>query len=313
MDSKKHYEELMERVKVVKDRVRGVVHGHSNGVYLHGRPGTSKTHMVCSTLDTLAVNYTYSNGHLTPIGLFDLIAENQSRIIVLDDVSAIFNQPIALQLLLAALGNPHDGSRVRNVRYKTAKETRIVPFSGGVICISNLPLDGHHHEVLAALKDRAFVINYEPTDDQIIALIEKLAGDGVGGVPPDKAQMIATFLLGECKLREVRPSVRLFVDKALKDYKLFEAGKCETHWRDLVVSNLEQQLIELEYETTDLGRTEQIEAERRIALDIYLSCGSRAERVEQWQARTSKRQAAFYRRLKELKGAGRLPTPTSAG
>lgn len=307
MEHNEHYVELTTQIKVIKDRVRGVVHGQANGVYLHGRPGTSKTYMVRSTLDTLAVNYSYSNGHLTPIGLFDLIAENQERIIVLDDVSAIFNQPIALQLLLAALGNPHDGSRVRTVKYKTAKETRTVPFSGGLICISNLPLDGHHHDVLAALRDRAFVINYEPSDDQIIALINKLAEKGVGGVPPEKAQKVATFLIDQCKLRQIRPSVRLFVDKALKDYQLHEAGRSETHWRDLVISNLEQQVVELQHPTNDLSRAEAVEAERRIVLDIYLSFETRADRIQQWERRTGKSQPAFYRRLKELKDGGRLP------
>lgn len=306
MDADNHYEELLRQVKVVKDRVRGVVHGQSNGVYLHGRPGTSKTFMVRSTLDMLAVNYTASSGHLTPIGLFDLLEENRDRIIVLDDVSAIFNQPIALQLLLAALGNPHDGSGVRHVKHKTASGTRVVPFSGGVICMSNLPLDGHHHEVLAALRDRINVINFEPSDEQIIALIRKLAEDGVGGVSPDKAKMVAIFLTAECKARGIRPSVRLFVDKALNDYKLWESENCETHWRDLVVSNLEQQLVELQHEVRDLTRAEQIEAERRIALDVFLSHGTREERVAEWERRTGKKQAALYRRLKELKLDGKL-------
>jgi hypothetical protein len=307
MDNTEHYNELMRQISLVKDRVRGVIHGLTNGMYLHGRPGTSKTHIVCSTLEILSANTAYSNGHLTPIGLFDLIAENRDRVIVLDDVSAIFNQPIALQILLAALGNPHDGSKDRYVRHKTAKETRTVPFTGGIICISNLPLDGHHHEVLAAIRDRAFVIQYEPTDEQIIALINKLAEEGVADVPPAKATMVATYLIEQCKLRGVRPSVRLFIDKAIKDFQLFEAKKCETHWRDLIASNLEQQLVELKHPTTDISRCEQIEAERRIALDIYLNYETRNERVEQWTSRTAKSQAALYRRLKELKQAGRLP------
>ena len=125
------YASLMRQVKIVKDRVRGVVHRKCNGVYLYGRPGTSKTHTVCTTLDNLAVNYAYSNGHLTPIGLFDLIMENRDRVIVIDDVSAIFNQPIALQLLLAALGNRHDDTGVRYVRYKTARGDEVVAFRGG--------------------------------------------------------------------------------------------------------------------------------------------------------------------------------------
>lgn len=313
MDGINHYEELTKKMKVVKDRVRGVVWGESNGLYLYGRPGTSKTHTVCSTLDTLAVNYTYSNGHLTPIGLFDLIAENHDRVIVLDDVSAIFNAPIALQILLAALGNPHDGSKTRWVRYKTFKGVKPVPFTGGVICISNLSLEGHHKEVLGAIKDRVNIISFEPNDEEIIALIERLAGEGVDGVSAAKARMVATYLIDQCKLEEIRPSVRLFVDKALKDYKLWEAGKCETHWRDLVASNLQEQLVKLQHPIKDLSREEQTEAERRIALDICLSFGTRAERVEQWQSRTGKSQAAFYRRAAELRKAGRLPGCDSTG
>jgi hypothetical protein len=307
MDTRIHYDELLRKVMVIKDRVRGVVHRQSNGVYLHGRPGTSKTHMVRSTLENLAVPYCHHSGHLTPIGLFELLAENRDRVVVLDDVSAIFNQPIALQILLAALGNPHDGSNVRLVKHKTAKETRCVPFTGGVICISNLPLDGHNHAVLAALKDRAFVICYEPTDEQIVALIEKVAGDGVDDVPPEKARMVAAFLVSECTARGIRPSVRLFVDKAIKDYKLYAAKKCETHWQDLVVSNLEEQLVELKQPTTDLSRAEQVDAERRIALDIYLTCETRGERCQQWKARTAKSEPAFYRRVSELRKAGCIP------
>ncbi len=313
MEANGHYEELMRQITIVRDRVRGVVHGHYNALYLYGRPGKSKTHTVCTTLDVLAVNYTLSNGHLTEIGLFDLLSENRDRIIVLDDISAIFNKPISLQLLLAALGNAHNGSRTRYVQYKTAKETRVVPFTGGLICISNLPLDGHHNEVLGALKDRAFVINYEPADEQIIALILKLADDGLDGVPPVKARMVATFLIEQCKLLGVRPSVRLFVDKAIKDFKLFDAGKCEAHWRDLVVSNLKEQLVELQHETNDLSRAEQTEAERRIALDIFLNYETREERVEAWKAKTGKSQSAFYRRITELKKGGRLPGADSMG
>ena len=150
------------------------------------------------------------------------------------------------------------------------------------------------------------MINYEPSDEHIIALINKIAIDGVGGVPPEKCRMVAIFLLQECKLREIRPSVRLFVDKAIKDYALYEAGKTETHWRDLVVSTLEHQLVELQHPQRDLSRTEQVEAERRIALDIHLSFETRQERIEQWEVRTGKSQASFYRRVKELDLEGRL-------
>lgn len=115
MDNNSHYNELIKQITIVKDRVRGIVHQQYNALYLYGRPGTSKTYTICDTLDRLAVNYTLSNGHLTEIGLFDLFAENRDRIIVLDDVSAIFHKPTALQLLLAALGK--STQRIQNPPY----------------------------------------------------------------------------------------------------------------------------------------------------------------------------------------------------
>jgi hypothetical protein len=105
--------------------------------------------------------------------------------------------------------------------------------------------------------------------------------------------------------------VRLFVDKAMRDFELSEAGLTETHWKDLVCSNLEQQLIELKHPTNDLSRAEQIAAERRIALDVLLTFETKAERIEQWKNRTGKSQAAFYRRVKELRVKGQLSNDAS--
>lgn len=227
---------------------------------------------------------------------------------MLDDVSAIFSQPIALQLLLASLGNRHDETGVRHVRYKTARGDQAVPFEGGIIAISNLPLDGHHEEVLGALHDRIFVLHFDPADEQIIALISKLADDGVRSISSANCRKVASFLIAECKTRGVRPTVRLFMDKALRDFELWEADQSETHWKDLIASNLEQQLIELKHPTNDLSRAEQTEAERRIALDVFKGNNGRKERVEAWQQRTGKSQAAYYRRVKELDKAGLLPS-----
>jgi hypothetical protein len=198
------------------------------------------------------------------------------------------------------------------VRYKTAREDRSVRFTGGIILITNLALEGHHHETLAAIRDRVNVINYSPTDEQVEALIHKIADQGIRGVPPEKCRMVAYFLLEECKQREIRASVRLFAEKALPDYVLWESGRTETDWRDLIVAELEQQLVEIHHPQRDLRRAEQTQAERRIALGIYTSYPSRGERIEQWQRITAARfgqaksEPAFYRRLKELKETGQL-------
>jgi hypothetical protein len=309
-----HYVALQKQLSVIRDRVRGVFYGETNGLYLFGRPGTAKTHTVRVTLETLAASYDYHLGHITAIGLLRLIETNRDRTLVLDDVASVLNNAISLEILLAALGSSHDGSRVRMVRYKTAREDHSVRFTGGIILITNLALDGHHHETLAAIRDRVNVIHYSPTNGQIEALIYNIAAQGIRGVLPEKCRMVAHFLLEECKEREIAPSVRLFAEKALPDYVLWESGRTETDWRDLVVSELEQQLVEIHHPQRDLRRAEQTEAERRIVLDIFMRYPSRRERVEQWQRITAARfgqaksQPAFYRRLKELKETGKLPS-----
>lgn len=301
-----HYEELMDQLKVVQDRVRACVYKKATGLYLHGRPGTSKTHTVRSLLDRLAVGYGYSNGHLTPIGLFDLLDENRDRIIVLDDVSAIFNQPIALQLLLAALGNGHDPSGVRVVRYKTAKEDRTVQFSGAIVALSNLALSGHHETILPALRDRIQVIHYDPSDEQIVALCRHIADGGMHGLTPKACRTVLAYLLGRLEGEELRPSVRLFVDKALRDFELHEAGCTETHWHDLINSTIRQELMQLTQPTTDLSRAERISAERRMALEIYRAFEDTDSRIKAWSERTGSAKSSFYRRLKELKAEGMI-------
>ncbi len=300
-------EDLRKLQSLIKDRIRSVVHGEAHGMYLHGRPGSSKTRLVRSTLDMLGAAHAYSLGHVTPIGLFELLASHPDQIIVLDDVSSLFKQPVALQLLLAALGSPHDDSRTRLVRHKTNRGDTTVPFSGGIIAISNLPLEGHNPEVLAALTDRVYVVGYEPSDDQIHAHIMDIAATGPKGVNPENALMVANYVLTECKRLQIRPSLRTYVDKALPDFRLWESQRSESHWKDLVLSSLQQAVVMPHLEQRDLGRAERTEAERRVALSIYLEYPSRHERVKAWKDRTGKSQAAFYRRVEELRKNNDLP------
>jgi hypothetical protein len=299
--------------RIIKDRIRGVVHRLQNGVYIHGRPGTGKTYTIRTTLEGLAVPYTYKNGHLTYAGFFDLLDENHDRIVVIDDVSALFNQPIALQYMLAALGNTHDGSRTRVVKRKTRDGEHVVYFTGGLVMASNLPLEGHHQRILAALRDRINVINFEPSDECIIAVLCAIASGGVGGVAAKNCLEVADFLVTQSRARGLHPSVRQFVNKAVKDFALWQAGNTETHWKDLMISMLEQQTaVDLEHPQRDLSRKEQIETERRIVADIIATFATIKERVQQWKALTGKSQAAFYRRMKELEGSGQLAVTTEA-
>ena len=306
MESFSVLKELRSKQSLIKDRIRGVVGGEANGIYLHGRAGVSKTHLVRTTLEALGQRYAYSNGHLTPVGLFDLIAENPQSVIVLDDVSTIFTQPKALQILLAALGTPHDGSRTRVVRYKKAGVDETVLFGGGIIAISNLQLAGHTSQVLGALQDRVHVLAYEPTDEEVEAAIYEIAGKSPRGLDSADAVEVASFLLNVCREYGIRPSIRLYVDKALHDFRQWKKGSSELHWHDLVRSSVQGMVLAPEQPLRDITRKEQIESERRVVQAICSQFPERQQRLDAWRVRTGKSPAAFYRRYRELRLEGRL-------
>jgi len=306
METLSTLKELRSKQSLIKDRIRGVVRGKANGIYLHGRPGVSKTHLVRTTLEALGQRYAYSNGHVTPMGLFDLIVENPHSVIVLDDVSSIFDQPKALQILLAALGTSHDGSRTRAVRYKQAKIDSTVLFDGSIIAISNLQLAGHTSQILGALQDRVHVLAYEPTDEEVEAVIYEIAGTSPRDVESLDALEVARFLLEACREFGVRPSIRLFVDKALPDFCLWKNDNTESHWHDLVRSSVRGVVAVPEQPLRDISRKDQIEAERRMVLDICSQFPVKEQRLDAWKVRTGKGQSAFYRRYRELKLEGLL-------
>jgi hypothetical protein len=212
--------ELQQRLKVIRDRVRGVALRQHTGFYLFGRPGSSKTYTVRTTLDQMGTQYAYHSGHLTDLGLFDLLRENHDRIVLLDDVSSIFKQKVALQILLAALGNQPSDRGVRIVKYKRRGLEETIRFTGGILAISNLEL--HAEPVMEALKSRVNYLKYDPTDQQIEALMLEIASKGwttpVGTMTPDECREVAEFLIAESHRLSVRLDMRNLVDKAFPDF-----------------------------------------------------------------------------------------------
>ena len=64
--------------QLIRDRVASVVHGYHTATYLVGRPGTSKTHTVREELERLEEPWVYQNARMTPMGLFEFIAEGHT-------------------------------------------------------------------------------------------------------------------------------------------------------------------------------------------------------------------------------------------
>lgn len=304
--NKQLLEDYLEQLALMEDRVRGVVCGYNTGAYFYGPTGVSKSHTTLKTLNTLGARYHLQKGKITPPVLFDLIAEHHDKIIVLDDVSSIFAQPTALQLFLAALdANELSG---RKVEYKTANGNRPpVFFTGGIIAISNIPLDGHKNEILAAVKSRVPHLHINPSEEQIFALMRSVAEKGLKGLPPKDCLEVCSFVINEVQKANAKPSMRLYVDGALMDFKQWRDGKSVCHWKDLTVSRLEGKQTEIQHPKSDISRAERTESERRICVDICLQFSEKKDQIAEWKARTGLSQAAFYRRKAEARNLGLLP------
>jgi hypothetical protein len=294
--------ELEDRLRVIRDRVRGVALGHHNGFYLFGRAGTSKTYTVKTTLEEIGKQYAYHSGHLTDIGLFELLEENHDRVIVLDDVSAIFKQKIGLQLMLAALGNQPSDRGTRIVKYKRKGADWTIRFTGGIIAVSNLEL--HTEPVLAALKSRVHYLKYDPSDEQMEAMILDVASKGwTAGqltMTPFECREVAKFLVAESRHLSIRLDMRNLVDKAYPDYLQHRSNQTDTHWKDLVRSSLEEQLIALQHSPEKDTREGTKMKEQILVRTLMTDCQEREDRIQRWHKLTGKSERAFYRRLQEL-------------
>ncbi|MCY2928041.1 MAG: hypothetical protein NTV86_00825 [Planctomycetota bacterium] len=296
-------EELNERLAIVRDRVRGVARSYHNGLYLFGRPGTSKTYTVAQTLTGDGVPFHHQFGHLTPIGLFELLDAQHDRVIVLDDVSCLFADKKALQILLAALGTQQNGQRARVIRYQRHKRVAEITFTGGIICISNLELN--QSPLLAALRSRVNYIKHDPTDEQIEALMFSVAAKGWPAEQPEltpaECREVTEFVIAESRQRETHLDMRVLVDKAFPDYLQWRSHDTEAHWRDLVKATFEERLAALQYTTPEsLTRRGQKLADQQTVRRILQACRTTADRVAAWRSLTGKSERAYFRRAREI-------------
>jgi hypothetical protein len=297
--------ELRARQALVRDYVRGVARQYDTGLYLFGRPGTAKTHTVRAILEgEIREPYAYQRGHLTPVGLFELLGQHADEVIVLDDLSSIFRSDVALQILLSALEHPPPGDRTRSrvVRYKRHGREQKVVFRGGIVCISNREL--HDDELLLAFKSRVHTLNYDPSDAQLGALMLGLAEMGWPAdrptVPAAECREVARFLIGEMLRLGCRFDLRLFVNKALPDYQQWKDDETESDWRDLVTASIEEHLVAVRHAGARPSREDRKEGEHALLREILREHPTREDRVRAWRERTGKSERAFYCRLAEL-------------
>ena len=253
-------QEFEGKLQFIRDRVASVAHQYHTGWYLTGRPGTSKTFTVKQELDRMEEPNLYRNARMNAWGLFSLLADHPEHVIVLDDVTSLYNSKQAMQILLAALdGTP---GKARPVSYRTKETEETIPFSGSIIAISNLPL--RSDPLARALGSRIVVLEHEPSDDEISAFMRHLALKSFKDLSPDECMEVAEFIIAETRAHDQRLDLR-HLTKACQDYRQYKHGRAKTSWQDLVRTSLRKLINE---SVLPMKKSEDMDNQRQLVKEL---------------------------------------------
>lgn len=183
-----------EQIEDLTNLVRLLVAGTSNALFVAGRGGVGKTWNVEDTLSQLGLSdgdgYFLNTGSVSAAGLYRLLFRHKNGLIVFDDADDVFKD----QTTRNYLKNATDTKKVRKLVFTKAganvvdedeyespeelldddKVPRSFEFKGQIIFISNLSKDKMDPD--GALRTRGYMIDIDPTDDEVYDLMEKIVG-----------------------------------------------------------------------------------------------------------------------------------------
>ena len=304
LNENEQLERFQLRQAIIRDRVRAVARRLCAGAYVCGRAGTGKTHTVLGALRAVGAPYHYHAGHVSAMGLFEMLGEHPDETIVLDDVAMLFADRVGTQIALAALGTQPHAPGPRLVKYQRMGRQEVVSFSGGVIAISNLQL--HASPLLDALRSRVHVIHYDPSDDEVAAAMLRLSRLGWPAdepkLSPEECLLVANFVIAESR-RMARPlDFRLLMGKSFADFLQHREGESELHWKDLVLASLSEADREPRH-TPRQSREQRKLVEQQIAERLRREHADDVEdQLRHWEDETGKSRRSFWRRLRDAEG-----------
>jgi hypothetical protein len=290
---------LEQKLQLIRDRTRGVAEGYANGMYLWGEGGTSKSFTVEETLKTIGKPYKLSNSRLTAKGLFELLDEHPDVVHVLEDVETLLGDKNAAGVLRSALWGQEgkDGRQERLVCWHIAGKRREVVFTGGVIMVADCPMDDLPQ--IRALKTRIPCVRYQATQEEVAALMRKIAAQGHRHgdywLPPESCLEVAEEVIARSQRVQRNLDLRLLVNTS-KDRLQWENGAAATHWLDLLESRLRERVLPAGKRNGSRAATK----DNELALARGIARLPPQERLLAWRRATRKSQAALYRRLAEL-------------
>jgi len=133
--------DINQKFNFLKDLTQMVINGITPSLVIVGEGGLGKTHTVKSTITESNIDensYTFIKGYSTARGLYNLLYDNNGKIIIFDDCDSVLDDRVAVNILKSALDS-YD-SREISWLSKMAKSDEYpnkFEFTGQIIFISN--------------------------------------------------------------------------------------------------------------------------------------------------------------------------------
>ncbi len=158
--------------------------------------------------------------------------------------------------------------------------------------IANLPLD--NLRPLRALATRIPVLHFQPTNEEIAALMRQIAQQGYihnsYRLEAKECQEVAEAIIVRSVKLQRNLDLRLLIN-TFNDRLQWMHGDCESHWLDLLDSRLKQRTLSVTKEHRGRRAAEQ---ERKLALVGRIMNLARHERISIWTAETGQSEQAYY-------------------
>lgn len=186
------YEKQLEDLE---NLIKLTVSGSANALFVAGRGGVGKTFTTEKILADFGLRdgsgYFKNTGSASAAGMYSLLFKYKNDVILFDDSDDALKDQESRNLLKAATDTKKIRKLVWNKMGKNVVDPegdltdeeildngqipRYFEFTGKIIFISNLPMDKLDPD--GALRTRAFIIDIDPTEEEIYDFMEKIVGD----------------------------------------------------------------------------------------------------------------------------------------
>src|SRR5262249_13685333 len=206
----------------------------------------SKSYTVEQTLKKLGKPFKLSNTRITAKGLFELLRAFPDDIHVLEDVETLFADKNSFNVLRSALWGQEGagGGQDRRVDWYIAGHPEEFIFTGGIILIANCRLDDVPQA--RALKTRIVAVHHQPTNEEIAALMRRIARQGhrhgPHRRPPEECLEVAQEIIARSQRLERNLDIRLFVNGG-QDRLQWKDGASVAPWVELLESRLKERAL----------------------------------------------------------------------